>query len=151
MLGNLVTKDLIRVNEECNDWEEAIEVGAKLLEEKGLIEKIYKDAIINNFNELGPYMVIAPGIVLSHARPEFGVNDTGISIVTLKRGVNFGSVQNDPVKLVVTLASRDNVNHIEALADLMQLLVNADDLNGVLNASSIEDVYEITQKYVSEK
>lgn len=34
MLGDLVTKDLIKVNEECNDWKEAIEIGAKLLEER---------------------------------------------------------------------------------------------------------------------
>ncbi|EPB8256472.1 PTS sugar transporter subunit IIA [Clostridium perfringens] len=151
MLGDLVTKDLIKVNEECNDWKEAIEMGAKLLEEKGLVKESYKEAIINNFYELGPYMVIAPGIVLSHARPEFGVNETGISIITLKDELNFGSDQNDPVKLVVTLAAKDNDNHVGALADLMQLFMNEADLNGILNANSIENVYEITKKYAKGK
>ncbi len=151
MLGDLVTKDLIKVNEECNEWKEAIEIGAKLLEEKGLVKESYKEAIINNFYDLGPYMVIAPGIVLSHARPEFGVNETGISIITLKDELNFGSDQNDPVKLVVTLAAKDNDNHVEALADLMQLFMNEADLNGILNANSIENVYEITKKYAKGK
>lgn len=147
MLGNLLTKDLIKVNEECNDWKHAIEIGATLLEEKGVVEKNYKEAIINNFYEFGPYMVIAPGIVLSHARSEFGVNKTGISMVTLKDAINFGSEQNDPVKLIVTLAAKDNDNHIEVLADLMKIFMNEHDLNSILNANSIDDIYEITEKY----
>ncbi|MEG1002729.1 PTS sugar transporter subunit IIA [Clostridium sp.] len=147
MLGELVTKDLIKVNEECDDWKDAIGVGVELLENKGVVENRYKDAIISNFKELGPYMVIAPGIVLSHARPEGGVNETGISIVTLKKPLNFGNEQNDPVKLVVTLAAKDNENHMELLAGLMEMFLNAEDLKNVLQASNQNEVYEIMQKY----
>ena len=60
MLGELVTKDVIKVNEKCDNWKDAIGVGVELLESKGIVEDRYKDAIINNFKELGPYMVIAP-------------------------------------------------------------------------------------------
>lgn len=147
MLGELVTKDVIKVNEKCDNWKDAIGVGVKLLESKGVVEDRYKDAIINNFKELGPYMVIAPGIVLSHARPEGGVNETGISILTLKEPLNFGNEQNDPVKLVVTLAAKDNENHLELLSSLMEMFMNTEDLNGILEADNQNDVYKIIQKY----
>lgn len=147
MLGELVTQDVIKVNEKCDNWKDAIGVGVELLESKGIVEDRYKDAIINNFKELGPYMVIAPGIVLSHARPEGGVNKTGISILTLDKPLNFGNEQNDPVKLVVTLAAKDNENHLELLSSLMEMFMNAEDLNGILEADNQNEVYKIIQKY----
>ena len=147
MLGELVTKDVIKVNEICDNWKDAIGVGVELLESKGIVEDRYKDAIINNFKELGPYMVIAPGIVLSHARPEGGVNETGISILTLEEPLNFGNEQNDPVKLVVTLAAKDNENHLELLSSLMEMFMNTEDLNGILEANNQNEVYKIIQKY----
>ena len=52
---------------------------------------------------------------------------------------------------MVTLAAKDNDNHVGALADLMQLFMNEADLNGILNANSIENVYEITKKYAKGK
>jgi len=32
----------------------------------------YVDAMVRAVEELGPYMVVAPGIALAHARPEDG-------------------------------------------------------------------------------
>ena len=147
MLAEMVTVDLIKVQEECNGWKEAIIIGAKMLEDKGFIKPSYKEEIFKNFEELGPYMVIAPGIVLSHARPEAGVIETGVSIMTLKNPVEFGSELNDPVNLIITLAAKDNTGHMGVLAKLMELLMNTDDLNKVINATSIEEVENIIKKY----
>lgn len=147
MLADLVTTELINVNVKCDDWKEAINKGAILLEKKGLVKESYKEAIISNFNELGTYMVIAPGIVLSHARPESGVNETGVSIITLANPIEFGSELNDPVKLVITLASKDNTSHLNFLAKLMEILMNNKDLNGLINASTAEGILSIIKKY----
>ncbi|SHF03238.1 PTS sugar transporter subunit IIA [Clostridium fallax] len=147
MIGDLVVKEFIKVKENCTYWEDAIKVGAALLEEKDVVEKRYKEAIINNFKELGPYMVIAPGIVLSHARPESGVNETGISLVTLKNPINFGSEQNDPVKLIVTLAAKDNTSHLDLLSNLMEIFMNNEDLNKIFEADSEEEILEVLKKY----
>ena len=82
---------LIKLKEECKNWEEVVFKGVGLLEENGFVNEIYKKKIIENFYEFGPYMVIAPQIVLLHARPEDGVIKTGLSILTLKNPINFGS------------------------------------------------------------
>lgn len=147
MLIDILREELIKLNVKCNDWKEVIEEGAYLLEKEGIVNKNYKEAIINNFYELGPYMVIAPGIVLSHARPEAGVNKNGISILTLESPIEFGSELNDPVKLIITLAAKDNTSHLSSLSKLMEILMNSDHLNSIINAKKVQEVVEIIKRY----
>lgn len=123
MIEKILTKDFVRTGVSASDWKEAIHEGVKPLLEKGYIEERYEKAILENFKELGPYMVIAPGVVLSHARPENGVVQMGMSIVNLLEGVKFGHETNDPVYLVITLAASDNTSHLELLRELMGILM----------------------------
>lgn len=147
MLNKILNENLINVNVNCLDWKEAIKEGTLLLEKKGYVDDNYEKAIINNFKSLGPYMVIAPGIVLSHARPDDGVKEMGISIITLKNPIHFGNKLNDPVKLVITLAAKDNVSHIEILKSLMNLLMDSEDINNLINSSTKNEVLDIIKKY----
>ena len=147
MLNDLLTFDVIKLNVECSSWKEAILEGTSLLEEKGYIEKRYTEAIIDNFNEFGPYMVVAPGIVLSHARPENGVKKLSMSLITLKNEVKFGNETNDPVKLVITLAATDSETHLKALSQLMELFMNSSDLHGMMFSTNKDQTLEIIKKY----
>ncbi len=147
MLKDLLTWNNIKVNVECLDWKEAIKLGTQMLIDSGCVEERYYDAIIDNFRDFGPYMVVAPGIVLSHARPENGVKKLSMSLLTLKNPVEFGSESNDPVKLVITLAALDNENHLKALSQLMELFMNSEDMALIFKASNKEDVIEIIGKY----
>lgn len=129
MIEKILTKDFVRTGVSASDWKEAIHEGVKPLLEKGYIEERYEEAILENFKELGPYMVIAPGVVLSHARPENGVVQMGMSIVNLLEGVKFGHETNDPVYLVITLAASDNTSHLELLRELMGILMEGTKLH----------------------
>lgn len=73
MLKDLLTKDTIRVNIDAKDWEDAIRKGGDLLEKNDSIEHRYVDGMVETMKEIGPYIVIAPGIAMPHARPESGV------------------------------------------------------------------------------
>lgn len=147
MLKDLLTFNTVKVNAECTDWKAGIRLGTQLLIENGYVEERYYDAIINNFKEFGPYMVVAPGIVLSHARPENGVDKLSMSLITLKNPVEFGNKSNDPVKLIITLAALDNETHLKALSQLMELFMNSEDMAEILKASNKEDIIEIINKY----
>lgn len=147
MLRNIVDESLIDVNVICNNWQDAIKKGAYLLEKRGDVNEEYKDAIIRNFQELGPYMVISPGIVLSHSRPEDGVNNMSLSIITIEKPIEFGSELNDPVKLIITLAAKDNVSHIHIIQSLMNLLMDSKDINNLINATTKEEILNIIKKY----
>lgn len=147
MLKDLLTFNTIKVNAECTDWKAAIKLGTQLLIDNGYVEERYYDAIINNFMEFGPYMVVAPGIVLSHARSENGVNKLSMSLITLKNPLEFGNESNDPVKLIVTLAASDNETHLKSLSQLMELFMNSEDMSLIFKATNKEDVLEIINKY----
>jgi mannitol/fructose-specific phosphotransferase system IIA component (Ntr-type)/galactitol-specific phosphotransferase system IIB component len=147
MLNDLLTWNNIKINAECSEWMGAIKLGTQLLIENGCVEEKYYDAIINNFKEFGPYMVVAPGIVLSHARPENGVNKLSMSLITLKNPVEFGNKSNDPVKLIITLAASDNETHLKALSQLMELFMNNEDMSSIFKASNKEEVVEIINKH----
>ncbi|MFD3156209.1 BglG family transcription antiterminator [Haloimpatiens sp. FM7330] len=147
MLNDLLTKDVIKLNVECSNWKEAIKAGTNILLKKGCIKESYEKAIFTSFEEVGPYMVVAPGIVLSHSRPENGVDKLSMSLITLKEPIEFGSSTNDPVKLVITLAAKDNESHLKALAQLMELFMNSDDLKKVMKASNKEELLKIINKY----
>jgi transcriptional antiterminator/mannitol/fructose-specific phosphotransferase system IIA component (Ntr-type) len=147
MLNELLTKDTIRLNLACGDWREAIHCGVALLLSRGAVEECYETCILKNFAEMGPYMVVAPGVVLAHARPENGVKKLAMSLITLERPVRFGHDRNDPVKLVITLAAADNESHLKALSQLMELLMNSGDLERVCQADNKEAVLEIIRRY----
>ncbi|MGI1690430.1 BglG family transcription antiterminator [Thermoanaerobacter uzonensis] len=122
VLKDLLTKDTIKLNVEAKDWEEAVKIGGELLVKNGFAEPQYVDAMINTVKEIGPYIVIAPGIAMPHARPEAGAKKIGMSLITLKNSVNFGNKENDPVKIVVSLCAIDHSSHLKALSELVELL-----------------------------
>nr|WP_243414589.1 BglG family transcription antiterminator [Sporosalibacterium faouarense] len=149
MLNDLLKRDVINLNVSCNDWKQAIDKSTHLLIAKGYIEESYREAIYDNFKEMGPYMVVGPGIVLAHARPENGVNKLCMSLITLKEPVDFGHKENDPIKLVITFAAQDNESHLKALSQLMELLMNTEDLETIMNCKDKERVLSIIRKYSS--
>ncbi|WP_312889803.1 BglG family transcription antiterminator [Pelorhabdus rhamnosifermentans] len=122
LLKDLLIESTIRLNVEVKDWEEAIRIGGELLEGGGFVEHRYIDAMIRTVKEMGPYIVIVKGIAMPHARPEDGAKKIGMALLTLKKPVEFGNKENDPVNVVIFLCAIDNVTHLKALAELMQLL-----------------------------
>lgn len=122
VLKDVLKEENILLNVEVKDWQEAIDVGGNILLKNGYIEKEYINAMKDAVKTLGPYIVIAPGIAMPHARPEMGVKKVGMSLITLSKPVYFGNPENDPVKIVVCLCSTDSVTHLKALAQLMCFL-----------------------------
>lgn len=147
MLSDLLTKEMIRIDVEAKDWEGAIREGTKVLRQNNYVEECYEEAIINNIKSMGPYMVVAPGIVLSHARPENGVKKLSMSLTLLKNPVVFGHETNDPVKIVITVAAIDNETHLKALSQLMELMMNEEDMKKIFNANNRDEIVKIVNKY----
>lgn len=123
-----------RVAVVADDWRHAIRLAVEPLVRGGVVEPRYVDACVAILEEHGPYVVIAPGIALAHARPEDGVRAIGLSVVVLGRAIAFGHPSNDPVDLVFAFASPDRDRHSALLAALSRCLL--DGLAGKLRASA---------------
>lgn len=107
----------------ASDWREAIRVAAAPLVEAGAITPAYVDCAIAMVEDAGPYMVIAPGIALAHARPTDGARSLALSVGRFDQPIEFGHPQNDPVRLVFVFASPDNDQHVLLLKGLAGALL----------------------------
>jgi mannitol/fructose-specific phosphotransferase system IIA component (Ntr-type) len=141
----MLTRDTIALGVSARDWQQAVREAGKLLVRSGAVERRYVEAMIQMVKDIGPYIVIAPGVALPHARPEDGVKRPCMSLVTLDPPVSFGNEHNDPVTLVVAFGTPDKEGHIEALTELARLLGDAEALARMKGASSTEELLLLVQ------
>ena len=118
ILTPYLTPDLVQLNLTVGDWEAAIRAGGQLLLNAGKCTTAYVDAMVKAVHELGPYIALAPGLALAHARPEDGVLALGFSLVTLDPAIAFGSEANDPIEVMICFCAPDSESHISILEAL---------------------------------
>lgn len=136
----LLKQENVQICERADDWRDAIRISVQPLEQGGYVESCYKDGIIENVEKLGPYIVIADDIALPHARPEQGVRETQISITLFRQGVQFEG-RDTTARLFVTLAAKDNNQHLEALSQISELLSDEDVIDQILASPDRQTLY----------
>ncbi len=142
-ITDIIEPDVIQLNVSAANRDEAIYKAGYLLVKKGIVEERYIDAMLKACNDLGPYIVLVPGVAIPHARPEAGAKGLGISIITLKEAIPFGNEENDPVHTVIALASDDNKNHIGLLTSLSNFLMDNEKVNKMHAAKTTEEVISL--------
>jgi len=145
-LINSLSPDHIRVNAKADNWREAVQLVGALFVKTGIADSNYTQAMIKTIEDLGPYCVISPGVAMPHARPEEGVLQTGITIATLQKPVEFGSDENDPVDIIIGLAAVDKVKHIKALKKISVLLNNDHLIESIRDAASREELFTLIKQ-----
>ena len=119
MLTDILTKDVVRLDVEgLTTPEEVIHFSGQLLVNSGKVKETYIEKMEEAFHDLGPYMVMAPGIAMPHARP----SEPCISFIRLKEPVSFHHPFNDPVRLVFALGGVENDSHLALLQELGKFL-----------------------------
>ena len=120
-LNEMLGQGAVALDVPCADWREAVRESGRLLVASGVATDDYTDQMIDTVERLGPYIVIAPGLALAHARPSEAVLRTGMSWLRPAEPVEFGHRTNDPVTLVVGLAATDHEQHQTALVEFATL------------------------------
>lgn len=144
-MKEIVSLKNIKVMADARDWKEAIEKAGNLLLEDKKINRKYIDDMINAVINMGPYMVLTPGFALAHAEPCPDVLKNGISVITLKTPVNFGS-SNDPVKVILCLACTDSFTHISVLKIIAEKLMMEGMIERIASCKTEEEVYSLLNK-----
>ena len=139
MLETILNKDLIQFEDKFETWEDAIQLAGAPLLENGSIEQSYIDQIITNTKEIGPYYVLGPNIALPHARPEYGVNKMGLSVLVTKEPVWFSEKDQHKVQLIIVLAAVDNESHLGALSELAGVLGDESNVDKLIHSESKEE------------
>ncbi|NBJ69233.1 MULTISPECIES: BglG family transcription antiterminator [Clostridia] len=145
VLIEVLNENLIKTQSEVQDRDSAVKLSGELLLKNNLIERDYIEAMINNVRENGTYIVIAPGIAMPHARPEYGAKNIGFSIVTLKEPIVFGHRTNDPVKIVIGFCAIDHETHLTALSELVSVLNQEEKLTAIVKAETPKEIMDVFQ------
>lgn len=149
-LLDLLNEKTIRLDAEAADWPEGVRLAGALLVDSGAVSPSYVDAMIRVVEELGPYMVVAPGIALAHARPEDGVRRMCMSLMRLASPVEFGSEDNDPVDLVFAFGALDKEGHLQALKELATFLQKEEAVSALRQCDSVEKAVQLIKEYSRE-
>jgi len=147
LLKELLSTDVIRIHDSADGWQNAIELACEPLIVNGAIDSSYVQAIFRSHAEMGPYYVVGPGIAMPHARPEDGVNRLALSLTVIREGVNFDADENDPVRLLITLAATDSSSHVNAIAQLAELFMNEEHVQQICEATDVAAIRNIIEKY----
>lgn len=149
LLFHYLNTSTIRLRVAVPDWEAAVRTAGGLLVDTEICTTAYVEAMIEAVHVLGPYMVLAPGLALAHARPESGALAMGLSLVTLEPPVAFGSADNDPVHLVCAFATLDNDSHIDMLAAIARLLSDGPSRERIGAAHTPQEVLQVIRDYAN--
>lgn len=139
----IIERKNIKLHVTVSNWEEAVKRAGGILVNNGYVTSSYVDAMVQTVLKFGPYIVIAPGLALPHARPENGVIRTGISLITLRKPINFGNADNDPVYTVIALASRDNKEHLNILKTITAVLKDKEAIKRIYKSETESDILKI--------
>ena len=123
----------------ASTWQDAIRAAGQLLQQQGYISKGYIDAMIQNVESNGPYIVFFPGIALAHAVPPEPDVLFQASIVRLVNPVHFGHEANDPVRYVIAFVSSDQQENTEKMFSMINLLSNAKQVQPLISAVTPEE------------
>ena len=137
--------DSMAIETKVADRNEAIRTVGELLVRSNRVRQHYVFEMLSAVEEFGPYIVIAPGIALAHAKPSQNVIATGLSMLVLREPIEFNHPENDPVRLVLGLAAVDHENHIELMAELAEFLGNEHNLEKLLAVTETSQIRELLQ------
>jgi len=139
-LIEVLDENTILLNQNVDNWQQAIRLGGNLLYKNNMIESRYIDGMIRTVNNMGPYIAILPGIAMPHAKPEDGAIKIGLSLLTLKKGINFGNKENDPIRIIISIVAIDQETHIKMMEQLMNMMERKDFYSSIINSNSKEEV-----------
>lgn len=142
-LAPLLPPAAIRLHAHADDWRDAIRQAGDLLVTSGAATTEYTAQMIQAVERYGPYIVIAPGFALAHARASEAVLRTGMSWLSLDEPVQFGHDKNDPVKIVLGLASHGHEEHLAALQLVAALATDPTRMDALEAATTPEELLKL--------
>ena len=149
LLTQMLDAGHVNFRERCTGWQDAIRAGCEPLVATGTVDAGYADEIIACIEKYGPYIVIAPDIVMPHSQENAkGVHKTAISFMKVNEAVAFDADDREKdARLFFTLASQNHEQHLENMSMLATILDNEALIAGLLAAQDTSDLRAIAAKY----
>ena len=133
----LLSEKSIKLNVAANNLDEVIEITGQTMIDSGLVKEEYTDELKNQIIQYGKYILVGDKTILPHGQLLKNGRETGFSLITLKKGIDFFGSE---IKIVICLASRNKDEHLRAILELNRYLKNPDFENELLNKENSEEL-----------
>lgn len=137
-MSKLINDELVKLNISVANWQEALVESCRALIDNKFVTERYVELIIDVVNESGPYFILLENFALPHVSASKEVLRTGLSITTLKEPVKFENGKQ--VKVLFTLATKDNEEHLGILTKLSKLLQKDSFVEDLYQATSLDQI-----------
>ena len=151
-ITDLLDKQSISLNGAPKDKKEALDQVVDLMTKSGKINDVeaYRQRVYAREEE--STTGIGEGIAIPHGKCD-AVTKPGLAAMVVKDGVDFDSLDGEPVHLIFLIAApntEDNI-HLDVLSKLSVLLMDEQFTADLLNAKSVDQFLEIVDKADDEK
>ena len=142
-MTNILSADKVKLGANVANKEEAIRLAGQLLVDAGHVEAAYIEKMLEREAALSTFM--GNGIAIPHGTNESKalVKSTGLSIVQIPNGVDFGD--GNIANLLIGIAASGN-EHVEILTNIAMIISEDDNVDQILNAKSANEIIEIFEK-----
>lgn len=146
-ITDLLDKQSISLNGAPKDKKEALDQVVDLMAKSGKINDVeaYRQRVYAREEE--STTGIGEGIAIPHGKCD-AVTKPGLAAMVVKDGVDFDSLDGEPVHLIFLIAApntEDNI-HLDVLSKLSVLLMDEQFTADLLNAKSVDEFLEIVDK-----
>ena len=144
-IGEIININMIKLNLEAKDKKEVIEKLAYILEEEGKLsdKKLYIEDVLDREKE--STTGVGRLVAIPHGKSD-GVKETSIVFARLNEGVEWDSLDGQPVKLVFLLAVKKQDacdTHLRILSKIAMNLMEDDFIDGLLSADNEEEIFNL--------
>ncbi|MGB8451352.1 MAG: BglG family transcription antiterminator [Anaerocolumna sp.] len=139
----------IEIHNDKYKWPQALWMAGEYLMDLNSIQSVYIDSIISQLRYYGPYMFIAPRVILAHSKPEMGVNKLDCSMHVFRNPVEFS--EKDKANVVIVLAAKDQESHLKILHDIMTIFEEDETLDALLEKNNSYEILKYFQKILDHK
>ncbi|KGX91207.1 PTS sugar transporter subunit IIA [Pontibacillus marinus] len=137
MSNNILKPENIVLNKELNNKEEAIRYVGGILNEQGYVSPEYIDEMIKREEITSTFMGNYVAIPHGTEDAKKAVHETGISVVTVPGGVDFGD--GNIVKLLIGIAGKGD-EHLEILSQIAIVCSEEENIQKIIDAETKEEV-----------
>lgn len=140
MAKEVLSKENIKLNVSLSGKEEAIRYTGSILVDGGYVDEAYIEKMLEREELTSTFMGNSLAIPHGTEDAKKNVLETGISVVTVPDGIDFGG--GNIAKILIGIAGKGN-EHLEILSNIAIVCSEEENIDKILNATTEEEILEL--------
>lgn len=140
MAKEVLSRENIKLNVSLSGKEEAIRYTGSILVDGGYVDEGYIEKMLEREELTSTFMGNSLAIPHGTEDAKKNVLETGISVVTVSDGIDFGG--GNIAKILIGIAGKGN-EHLEILSNIAIVCSEEENIDKILNATTEEEILDL--------